>query len=134
LLADEPAAEEVERLLRLDEPMAVTAVNLAEAIDVAVRVHGIPFAEMQLVLDPLLRSAVVVVPVSLAHAWLAAALRARHYDRRSRAVSLADCFLLAAALERADASVATSDPSLAEAARREGVQVTALPDRDGRVP
>jgi predicted nucleic acid-binding protein len=134
LLADELAADEVERILRLDEPTAVTTVNLGEAMDVAVRVHGLPLAEIRLVLDPLFGSVLAVLPVSLAHTWVAADLRSRYYDRKARAVSLADCYLLAAALERDGTSVATSDPSLADVARSERLAVTALPDSRGRLP
>lgn len=48
-------------------------------------------------------------------------------------LSLADCVLLASAVPRA-ASIATSDPALATAARREGATVEALPDSQGRLP
>lgn len=45
LLRDEPAAGEVEGLLRRGEA-AVTAINLAEALDVLERVDGVPRARL----------------------------------------------------------------------------------------
>jgi predicted nucleic acid-binding protein len=62
-----------------------------------------------------------------------ASLRRRHYDRATRELSLADCFLLAAA-SRLDASIATSDPGVASAAREESLELIALPDSTGRRP
>ena len=61
-----------------------------------------------------------------------AQLRSRHYDRSQRAVSIADCILVAHA--RVGDSVATADPGVAGMARDEGVHVIGLPDRTGRWP
>jgi predicted nucleic acid-binding protein len=51
-------------------------------------------------------------------------LRARPFDRRSRRVSLADCFVLTAA-EDGD-TVVTTDATLAAAARDAGIDVVDL--------
>jgi uncharacterized protein with PIN domain len=134
LVADEPAAEDVEQLLRDGSPARVVTVNLAEAIDISDRVHEIPVGEIRESLEPLfLVRTLTGVPSGEDEAWLAAGLRAKHYDRKSCPLSLADCFLLAHALASGD-DIATSDPPLAGVARTEGVSVVGLPDSAGRRP
>jgi hypothetical protein len=109
-------------------------VTLAEATDVAQRVHGLTQFDVRGALDPLFLGDVLETTVSDEDiGWLAAELRVRHYDRRERALSLADCFLLAHTID-ADDSLATSDPSLAQAARLEKVDVIPLSDSTGRRP
>lgn len=133
LVVDEPAAEEVETLLRAGDSVVVTA-NLAEAIDVAHRVHGRALEDVRAALEPLfLANAVSALASEEPDAWLAAEVRARYYDRRNRALSLADCFLLAHALVAHD-RIATADPPVAEVARAEGIGVVALPDSTGVRP
>jgi predicted nucleic acid-binding protein len=131
LAADEPAATEVEHLLR-QGGSAVTSVNLAEAIDVTQRLRGLPAEDVRGALEPLMGETVRVLSQGEDDAWRAAYLRLRHYERRTSALSLADCFLLAAA--RPDDSIATSDPALVAAARAEGIGVRALADSSGRAP
>lgn len=63
----------------------------------------------------------------------AGALRARHFDRTTSPLSLADCVALALAIDRRE-SLATADAPLADAAAAEGVQVVVLPDSHGRRP
>ena len=130
-LADEPAAEEVEELLR-GGGTAITVVNLAEAIDVTERVHHATAGEVREAVDPLVGDALRVIEVTAETAWAAADIRIRHYHRTARPLSLADCFLLAAA--GADDSVATADGPVAEAARAEGIVVHALPNSGGTRP
>jgi predicted nucleic acid-binding protein len=133
LVADEPAAAEVDELLRGGD-CHVVIVNLAEAIDISARVHGLPLADVRGALEPLFLSGVLTaVSPTDAEAWAAARIRGAHYDRKERALSLADCFLLAQALADDDA-VATADPPLATVARDEGVPVIALPDTAGNRP
>jgi uncharacterized protein with PIN domain len=131
LAADEPAAGDVEGLLRAGES-AVTSINLAEAVDVTQRVRGLPPEDVRAALDPLLGEVVSVVAQGGGEGWRAAELRLRHYDRRTNPLSLADCFLLAAA--GPDDRIATSDPPLAAAARAEAIGVIPLPDSSGRRP
>ena len=64
---------------------------------------------------------------------MAGALRARYYRKRQCEISLGDCFALALA-KRRRASLATSDPDLASAARSEGVAIVPLPDSRGTRP
>lgn len=133
LVAEEPAAAEVEHLLRAGESRVVIS-NLAEAIDVSQRVHGFAPEEVRAALEPLMLGGVLSTVVSdEGEGWLSAELRAKHYDRRASALSLADCLLLAHALGSGD-RIATSDPALAAAARTEGVDVVALPDSAGARP
>lgn len=129
-VADEPAAGEVERLLRADR-CGLTTINLAEAVDVARRVHHLPEEDLREITEPLLEEISVVRP-SQPQAWRSADLRARHYDRRLSPLSIADCFLLAAA--GPDDAVATADPVVAEVARVERIEVIALLDTAGQRP
>ena len=130
-LADEPARDEVEALLR--ESCVVTIVNLAESLDVLGRAYGIGEDELRRLVDPLVGDALAVDAPPAEDAWVVASLRRRYYDREERELSLADCFLLAAA-SRLGASVATADPPVASAARDESLELIALPDRSGRRP
>lgn len=133
LIVDEPAGDEVEELLRAGDSGVVVA-NLAEAIDVSQRVYRLSAGEVRAAVEPLFLGGVSsAVASGESEAWQAAALRTKHYDRKNRALSLADCFLLAHAVD-ADAAIATADPPLAEAARSEGIEVIALPDPNGKRP
>lgn len=120
LLGDEPAAGQVEHLLQ-SGAAKVTSINFAEALDVLQRRDGIPEEVLREALDGL---PVQLLPASENDAWKAASLRALHYHRRHRPVSIADCFLVAAA-GRAD-QVATADGAVLAMARDEGVDVLEL--------
>jgi predicted nucleic acid-binding protein len=122
LLADEPAADEVASLLA-EGGCAVTHVNLCESVYVLHRAYGIGIEESRPVLAPLLSEHV---------RQLASELRIRHYDRRVRPLSLADCVLIAAAGD--GDRIATADAPVAEAARAEGIAVVPLPDIAGARP
>jgi PIN domain nuclease of toxin-antitoxin system len=131
LLADEPAREDVEALLR--ESCVVTTINLAESLDVLGRVYGVSEDELRALLGPLTADVLAVEAPSEEDAWSAASLRRRHYERASRPLSVADCFLLATA-SRLAAPIATADPAVAAVAREESLGVNALPDSTGRRP
>jgi uncharacterized protein with PIN domain len=131
LARDEPAAAEVETLLR-ERETAVTSVNLLEVVDFLVRRAGSPEDEVRRQLSVLLGHVLLVMPVAEEHAWRAASLRARHYAKHTCELSLADCVLLAACGPRD--SVATSDPAVATVARFEGIDLIGLPDTRGRRP
>lgn len=66
-----------------------------------------------------------VIPLTEAHAWRAADLRARHYQRGGSAVSLADCCLVAVAT--AADRVATADLGVLRMAQAEGIGTVELP-------
>jgi predicted nucleic acid-binding protein len=124
LLAGEPAADQVEALLRSDEA-AITAVNLAEALDVLQRVQGIASERLEEVTTPLVGERMKLIPIDERIARVAADIRARRYHRTRAPLSLADCILLAATGE-SDA-LATADGPLIRAAEAESIQVRKLP-------
>ncbi len=124
LLAEEPAADEVEALLRSDEA-AITAVNLAEALDVLQRVQGISRERLQEVTTPLVGERMKLVAIDERIARDAADIRARRYHRTRAPLSLADCILLATTGE--SDTLATADALLIRVAEAENVRVRALP-------
>lgn len=63
---------------------------------------------------------------------LPACSAARHYHRRDRAISLADC-VAAETARSLDAPLATSDPHLLDTCDAEGIAVMVLPDARGAV-
>jgi PIN domain nuclease of toxin-antitoxin system len=131
-LTDEPAADDVDALLRRGD-CAVNAVNFSEAVDVSCRVHDLDEGEVRSALDPLRATGQLdVVVASEASAWRAAQIRIDHYDRRLRPLSLADCFLLADSTSEDE--IATADPVVAELARDFQIRLVPLPDSAGRLP
>lgn len=132
-LVGEPAAKEAAPILRHRPPPAISAVNLAEAIDTLVRVMGRDPASVRDSVDWLIAAGLQVEPVWTPLARSAATLRARHYHRTSMPLSMADCICLATAVSLS-AALATTDPHLAALARELGVEVIALPDSTGARP
>jgi ribonuclease VapC len=132
-LTDEPAAADVEGLLRRSPAPSISASNLAEVIDNLVRRGGVTALEVRSLVNQLMAGGMAVEPVWLPTVRLAANLRADHYHRTRVPLSLADCICLATAI-RLDAALATSDPALARTARAEGIEVIALPDSKGKRP
>jgi uncharacterized protein with PIN domain len=124
LLADEPAADEVEALLRQGDA-AITTVNLAEALDVLQRVQGIPRDRLEEITQPLVGERMTLVAVDERIARDAADIRARRYHRTRAPLSLADCLLLAAT--GASDMLATADGPLLRVAEAENVNVKQLP-------
>ena len=122
------SARLVQSLVEGDEDAALTVLGVSEVIDILVRRSGLD--EDEAVLD--------LAQLGLSHppdlnariAMNAGLLRARHYDRRSRAISLADC--VAAETARAcQAPLATADGPLLDTCAAEGIAVIALPDDCG---
>jgi len=124
LLADEPAADDVETLVRRGDA-AITAVNLAEALDVLQRVEGIARERLDELTGPLLAERIKLVEVDERIARAAADIRARRFHRTRAPISLADCLLLAAT--GASDALATADQPLIRTARAEHVRVVTLP-------
>ncbi len=133
-LCGEPAASEVAALLRDagDHP-SISAVNMAETLDVMVRMKGRTAEEVGEKLDWLEGAGLAVIPVDGTLARVAARLRAKHHVRSHQPVSLADCIALATALA-IGGRLATSDGPLAAVARSEGCTLIALPDSRGVRP
>ena len=123
LLAGEPAADGVEAILRRGEA-AITAINLAEVLDVLERVEGIPADRLDALTGPLIEESMTLIPVDERLARRAAALRALYYHRTRAPVSLADCVLIAAAASM-DA-LATADRAVIGIARTEDISVIDL--------
>jgi len=133
-LAGEPAAAEVEaELRRKDADARVAAINLAEVVDQLIRQAGYSEEAVDVSLESLMAGGLAVVPMDGSLGRLAGRLRARHYDKRTTALSMADCVALATSVTLR-ATLATADPSLAAAARTEGVTVLGLPDSNGKRP
>jgi uncharacterized protein with PIN domain len=133
LIADEPAADRVETILRGGEARVVV-VNLAEAVDICSRIRSLSSEEIRAVIEPLILGNVLSLAVSdEPQAWLAAEIRSEHYDRKSAALSMADCFLLAHGVTDGG-PIATSDPPLATVAAGLELEVVGLPDSSGKKP
>lgn len=129
LLKGEPAAGPVRQLLEGDENVSLTVLSVAEVLDHLVRIVGA--SEEDAALDIAQLGLAEPDPLEAAVAMQAGLLRARHYHRRDRAVSLADC-VLAEMARSVQAPVASSDPHLLDMCRDEGVDVVPLPDSNGR--
>jgi len=119
-----PARAEVRGILR-EGGVAVASANLAEALDVSQRVHGLSIARAMEVLEPLLEDSLAVIALDATTARAAAELRASYYHSSDRPISLADAVLLASA--KPDWRIATADPDVLAVARSEDVETIALP-------
>lgn len=127
-LLDEPAADAVSELLRAPSNAAViSAINLAELIDVLVRGYRRPRADVEEKLDWLVTGGLEVIRTDEGMGRVAVRIRSEDYHLTRSPLSLADCAALATAVARQDA-LATADAPLARAAERRGVQVIRLPN------
>jgi predicted nucleic acid-binding protein len=121
-----PAAPQVRGLLR--EPgTSVATANLAEALDVTARTYGLSVERAMAVLEPLLHGTLECVPLDLVRAQRAATIRARHYHRVSRPISLADAILVASA--GPGDRIATADPDVLVVAQAEAIATITLPSQ-----
>lgn len=125
-LAGGPAAKHVRRILR-EGRASVASANLAETLDVCQRLRGLPVPRAMEVLEPLFEGSLAVIPLELDTARRAAEIRARHYHRASRPLSLADAVLIASA--GSGDRIATADPHALAVAAAEGVDAIALPEQ-----
>jgi uncharacterized protein with PIN domain len=131
LLADEPAAPAVAGLLET-AGAAMTAINLAEAVDISVRVMGVDRLTVRRGIDMLRESKLHVLSCSDDDAWAAGELRAARYRRHRTQISIGDAFLLAAA--NPGDSIASADAAVLHVARDVGLGVIPLADSTGRLP
>ncbi len=76
LLGSEPAAGEVAEIL--EDGAAITALNLAEAVDRLGRRCGLGVQRVRPVIDGLLEDALEVMPVTSVQAWRDAEIRISH--------------------------------------------------------
>lgn len=123
----ERAAPLVRDLILSGQQVLITGVNLAEVLDRMIRVNGARREELE---DDLVALGLTVSGVDASMAFDAAALRAGHYHRDRRSVSIADCCAAALALAR-DVPLVTSDPALLAIVHEEGGRYLALPDSTG---
>ncbi len=129
LLRDEPAAAQVQQLIEGEQTAALTALGVSEVIDHLVRMMGAD--EEEAVLDLAQLGLASPSAVEAALAIQAGLLRARHYHRKSRAVSLADC-VAAETARQPGSQLASADPHLLDLCQEEGISVIALPDSVGQ--
>lgn len=123
------AADIVEPLLMSGEQILITAVNLAETADRMIRLNGATREELE---SDVIGLGITVTEVGAASGFDAANMRARHYHRTHRAVSIADCCAAAVALDRY-AVLVSSDPALLAMMHDEGGRYLALPNSVGDV-
>ena len=121
------AADIVEPLILSGRQVLISGINLAETLDRMLRVNGATRDELE---TDLIGLGLTVTGVDATVAFDAAALRAAHYHRTRRAVSLADCCAAALSLDR-DAPLVTSDPALLALLHDEGGRYVALPSSTG---
>lgn len=124
VILGEPAMKAVLGLLR-EGNGAMTGPNIAEVYDISSRREGLPAKRVAEVVDPLFEGAIEVLPVDVGLARRAAEIRFEHYHRATRALSLADVILLAAA-ESGD-RIATSDSDVLVVATELGIETIELP-------
>lgn len=130
LLKGEPAATQVQHLVENEEDALLTSLGVAEVLDHLVRLADAEEDEAVLDLAQLgLRSPAAVEADLGVRAGL---LRARHYHRKNRAVSLADC-VAAEASRQSDCRLASADPHLLDMCRDERIDVIPLPDSVSRI-
>lgn len=129
LLKGEAAAAQVTQLLTGEEEAALTALGVAEVVDYLIRLASAE--EDDAVLDVAQLGLDSPAPVDPALALQAGLLRARHYHRKNRAVSLADCVAVETA-RRAGSSLASADPHLLDLCRDEGIVSVPLADSSGQ--
>lgn len=114
-------------------PARVSAVNVAEILDVMTRIYERPLSATITALAMLETAGLKTHVVDAAIGLSAGELHARHYDRKASPLSMADCIALATAVVLQEA-LATSDGPLAAAAVIEGVDVLGLPNSTGERP
>ena len=104
---------------------AVATANLAEALDVSQRVHGLAIPRAVEILEPLLEGSLATIPLDFTVAHRAAEIRAGHYHRSSRPISLADAVLIGSA--KLNDRIATADPDILAVAKAEKLESIVLP-------
>jgi PIN domain nuclease of toxin-antitoxin system len=127
LFKGEPAGGRAQALIE-GGGCALTTLGLAEVVDHLVRLAGA--SEEEAVLDVAQLGLDDPIELDEGTAIHAALLRARHYDRKTCQVSLADCVAAGGAHARQTA-VATSDPHLLDLCHNERINVIVLPDSRG---
>jgi PIN domain nuclease of toxin-antitoxin system len=131
LLLGQPGEPEVSELLRQGN-CTVPAPCLTEVVDQLIRKHRVDPGAVSERLGPLIDETIPIASTDPRIAWQAGEVRAAHYDRKTAALSLADCVLLATA--GPDDEIASSDATVIATAGKLGIGVVPLPDSKGRRP
>lgn len=127
-LGGEHAAIHVQALIESEDAVALTVLGITEVLDNLVRHAGLEEDETALDLAQLgLANPPDLGPQIATGAGL---MRARHYDRRTRALSLADC-VAAETARTCGAALASADGPLLETCTTEAIAVIVLPDSNG---
>jgi len=132
-LRDEPARDDVEKLLRSDDTCRMSTINVAELVNVLHRSSKVDLDVIDRQIQILELSGVIFEAPSTEIGLLAGRLRAIHYDRNDCAISLADCFALALAITTQE-PLATADTALATVTIAAGGQLMGLPNSAGKMP
>lgn len=130
LLKGEAAGPRMRSLLDGERGARLTCLGVSEVVDHLVRLSGAFEDDAALDLAQLGLAHAERVDAGLA--LRAGFLRARHYHRHDRAVSLADC-VAAEAARAHDAPLASADPHLLGLCHDEGIGAIPLPDTAGRL-
>ena len=131
VMKDEPAADAVGDVLR--ERTAMSAVNYCEVVDHLLRIVGVERDWIDMHLAPVIHTSLDIVAVNADIADHAAAVRARFYDAKECAMSLADSLAIATA-RVLDAPLVTSDPSIARILKHLEHEVIPVPNSRGEYP
>lgn len=124
VILGEPAMEQVLGLLR-EGDAAMPASNIVEVYDIATRREGLSSERVAEIVEPLFEGAIEPIDVDAGLARRAAEIRFKHYHRATRALSLADVILLAAA--GSTDRIATSDSDVLVVAAELGIETVELP-------
>lgn len=124
VILGEPAMGQVLGLLR-EGNAAMPASNIVEAYDLSTRREGLSADRVAEVVEPLFESAIEPIVINAGLARRAAEIRFEHYHRATRALSLADVILLAAA--GSTDRIATSDSDVLAVAAELGIETVELP-------
>lgn len=124
VILGEPAEKPVLGLLR-EGNTAMTAANLVEVYDISIRREGLAASRVAEVVEPLFEGPIEPIAVDAGLARRAAEIRFDHYHRATRALSLADVVLLAAA--RSGDRIASSDGDVLVVAAALGIETIELP-------
>lgn len=121
-----PATPQVRAILR-EGDAAIATTNLAETLDVSKRLYRLSIERAMEIVEPLLEGPLTAIPLDLAVARRAAEIRAEHYHRSSRPLSLADAVLIASTGK--DDRIATADPHVLAVAEIESIKTVGLPEQ-----
>lgn len=124
VILGEPAMDPVLGLLR-EGNTAMTTANLVEVYDVSTRREGLSAGRVAEVVEPLFEGAIEPIDVNFSLARRAAEIRLEHYHRVTRALSLADVILLAAA--GSGDRIASSDAAVLAVAADLDIETIELP-------